>query len=286
VVMLENHEFAQVQQAIEGYIDTLAEIGIIVRVRRDFDLYVATRRALGDTHLNQAFDPAFTRFKPSDFWLHAQNQDGKLIATYCMRRLVVDDFYGLVRSQALWFGTPQKTDRHFIVDCDIAPFGGVVSHGGGLWVREDHRGAWRRPRLSTILPRLGCAIGLRDAPFDHESAMILVDPHCPIELVEQKATSLGIGAYRFTRARPLVKGWFPPEGREATVFLCHSTRAEALASLTVSSLSITARSERVELRNLPFIDQNQQLVHPSAIGGERQQHPRIGHPVPILGAPK
>jgi hypothetical protein len=38
--------------------------------------------------------------------------------------------------------------------------------------------------------------------------------------------------YGFARAEPFVQGWFPPEQRAATMHLCHSTRAEAIASLT------------------------------------------------------
>lgn len=43
-----------------------------------------------------------------------------------------------------------------------------------------------------------------------------------------------------SRARRFVDGWFPPEGREAVVHLCHSTRAEALASLVTPLLFVAA----------------------------------------------
>lgn len=283
-MVLTSDEFARVQLAIEDYIEALGAIGIVVRVRRDFDDYAAMRRAQGDIHLNQAFDPAFTRFKPDDFWLLAQNQSGEPVASYCVRRLIVENFYDLVRSQVLWFGEPGATDPRFSLGCEIPAFGGEVSHGGGLWVREDYRGAWRQPRLSTVMTRLGCAIGLRNRPFDHDSAMILINPACPSGIVEQKAASLAVKAYRFARTRPLVDGWFPPEQREAIVYLCHSTRREALASLDARPLSVTARGERLEFGNLPFVDQHQQLVDTSAIGGQRQQQARVQHLMPVLNA--
>jgi hypothetical protein len=241
VISLTNKEFARVQLAIEQYVEGLAAIGLAVRVRRDFDNYVTMRHAQGDTHLNQAFDPAFTCFNSDDFWLLAQNQAREPIASYCVRRLIVEDFYDLVRSQALWFGQPGKADPQFAVECDISSFGGEVSHGGGLWVREDYRGAWRQPRLSTVMMCLGRALGLRNRPFDHDSAMILVDPRrAPHGLAGRKAISLAVDGYRFARARPLVNGWFPPEGRAALLYLCHSTRGEALASLTSAPLSVAA----------------------------------------------
>jgi hypothetical protein len=52
--------------------------------------------------------------------------------------------------------------------------------------------------------------------------------------------SLGVEAYGFARARRFVDGWFPPESREAIMHLCHSTRAEALASLVMPPLSAVA----------------------------------------------
>jgi hypothetical protein len=267
VTTLSNDEFARVQLAIEEYLEMLAAIGITVRIRRDFDHYVATRHILGHIHLNQAFDPTFTHFKSDDFWLLAQNRAGEAIATYCVRRSIVEDFFDLVRSQALWFGEPGRVDPQFVVKCESPSFGGEVSHGGGLWVREDYRGAWRRPRLSSVMMRLGCAIALRNRPFDHDSAMILIDPRCPLELAERKAVSLAVEAYRFARAHPLVNGWFPPEGREATVYLCHSTRSEALASLMRPPLSIAAGGKRPEFRDSPLVYQHQQLVDASAVGG-------------------
>jgi hypothetical protein len=241
VVSLTNDEFARVQLAIEGYVEILAAIGITVRVRRDFDKYVAMRHAQGDIHLNQAFDPTFTCFKSDDFWLLAENQAREPIASYCVRRLITEDFYDLVRSQTLWFGEPGKVDPQFVLECDIPSFGGEVSHGGGLWVREDYRGAWRQPRLSTVMMCLGRAVGLRNRPFDHDSAMILVDPRrAPPGFAGRKAVSLAVDGYRFARARPLVNGWFPPEGRAALLYLCHSTRREELASLTSLPLRAAA----------------------------------------------
>lgn len=46
-----------IQRAIENYLTSFAAIGISLRLRRNFSTYVAIRRANGDTHLNQTFDP-------------------------------------------------------------------------------------------------------------------------------------------------------------------------------------------------------------------------------------
>ncbi len=82
------------------------------------------------------------------------------------------------------------------------------------------------------MSRLACGIALRNRPFDHDSAMIRIDPKDPPDLADRKAIALGVNAYGFARACRFVNGWFPPDGRDAVMHLCHSTRAEAVASLS------------------------------------------------------
>jgi hypothetical protein len=235
---LSTEEHACVQHAIDGYIATLGAAGISLRVRRNFEAYIAIRHHHGDIHLNQAFDPKCVRFGPYDFWLLAESLTGEPLATYCSRRFLVDNFFDLIRSQALWFGNgPRLVDLRFVVECEIPPFGGEVAHGGGLWVREDHRGS---SHLAAILPRFARAIALRNRPLDYDSGMIRNDPRDPPKLADRKATFMGIRSYGFGRVRRFVDGWFPPEGRDAIMHLCHSTRAEIVDSLTSPRLSMAA----------------------------------------------
>ncbi len=283
--LLSADESTRIQQAIDAYITALATAGVSLRVRRNFGAYAAIRHAHGDTHLNQAFDPAFTRLGPDDFWLLAQNSGGDPIATYCVRRLIVDNFYDLIQSQALWFGDRLPVEPRFIVDCAIPAFGGEVAHAGGLWVREDYRGASRRPRLSTVMSRLSCALALRSRPFDHDSAMIRIDPRDPPEVADCKASSLGVGAYRFARVCRFVDGWFPPEGRDAVMHLCHSTRDEAVASLATSPSDVAANGLRcLEFRQAPLVYQHEQLIDTPPVRGERQQQAGVRQELIVLGA--
>ncbi|MGH7053177.1 MAG: hypothetical protein ACREFA_05095 [Stellaceae bacterium] len=261
-----------IQLAIEEYMTALADAGITLRVRRNFKAYAAVRRDHGDHHLNQVFDPQYARFGDRDFWLLAQNRRGEAIATHCVRRFIADDFYDLIRSQALWFGArPHLTDPRFIVTCAIPPFGGEIAHGGGLWVRPDHRGS---AKLAFILPRLARAIALRTAPFDHDSGMIRNDPCDVPRLSERKAAFMGLRTYGFARVHRFVAGWFPPEGREAIMHLCHATREEALASLVAPPSGI-ARLRRPQLGQRALVDQHEQLIDISAIRCQGQQQPGI-----------
>jgi hypothetical protein len=274
-----------VQLAIEGHIASLAEAGITLRVRQNFETYAAIRLANGAMHLNRAFDTRYARFGSDDFWLLALDRRGEAIATYCLRHFVVDDFYdmirssyGVVRSQERRFGgRPRRAEPRFVVDCALPPLGGEVVHAGGCWVREDYRGRSQQPRLSHALARIARAIALRNRPFDHDTGMILNDPRDPPEVTSRKAVSLGIEAYGFAGVHRC-DGWYPPEGRDAVLYLCHSTRAEALVSLapTFPQNAPVQNSRYFEFRQEPLIEQNEQLIDPSSISGQWQEEPSIG----------
>lgn len=259
-----------IQSAIEGYIAVLEALGLSLRVRRNFHDYAAIRRRNGDGRLNQVFDPRFVKPGERDFWLLVMDEWGDAVATHCLRRFVVEDFYDLVRSQRLWFGArPHLVDPRFVVACEIPPFGGDVAHGGGLWVRRDYRGS---AKLSFILPRLARAIALRSAPFDHDSAMIRNNPADAPRLADRKAGFMGRRTYGFARVHRFVDGWFPPEGRNAIMHLCHATRAEATASLLAPLPDIlTAGLQRAELGQSPFVYQHEQLVDAPSVRSQWQQ---------------
>ena len=253
--------------------DTLTENGISLCLRSDFNEYVGIRHRHGDTHLNQVFDPRHVKFSAGDFWLLAENARGEAIATYCLRRFLVEDFFDLIETQALWFSTRSRLiDRRFVVECEIPPFGGEVVHGGGLWIRGDYRGA---SRLAVVLPRFARAVALYDRSFDHDSAMIRNNPEDPAETVERKATYMGRKVYGYARVHRFVDGWFPPERRKAIMHLCHSTKTEAIASLFSACAAGESLRPGSELRQLPLIDQHDQSVYPPTVLSQGQQQARI-----------
>src|SRR5215813_11378564 len=120
-----------VSQAVDRFMTMLAATNLSIEIHHDFLLYTSIRHAYGDVHLNQAFDPRYTWFTRHDFWILARDRYGEAIATYCVRRLTIDDFYCLIRTQALWFSrTPDLIDQQLTIDCEIPPFGGEIVHGG------------------------------------------------------------------------------------------------------------------------------------------------------------
>jgi hypothetical protein len=273
-----------VQLTIEKHIASLAEAGITLRVRQNFETYAAIRLANGAMHLNRAFDTRYARFGNDDFWLLALDGRGEAAATYCIRHFVGDDFYdlirssyGVIRSQAPGIGSrPRLADPRFVVACQLPSFGDEVVHEGGCWVREDYRGRCRLPRLSHALARIARAIALRNRPFDHDTGMILNDPRDPPEATSRKAVSLGIEAYGFAGLH-CVKGWYPPERRAAILHLCHSTRAEALASLApMFPQNAPVQNLRYfEFGQEPLIEQNEQLIDSFSISGQWQEEPSV-----------
>lgn len=261
-----------VKSAEENYLNMLERIGIFLQVRGDFGEYRAIRRSSGTRHLNQAFDTRHVEFGAGDFWLLAENDAGEAIATYCLRRFAVDDFYDLIRSLTLWFSKRLRTvDPRFVVECRIPPFGGEVAHGGGLWIRGDYRGC---SRLAAVMPRFARAIALRQRPFDHDSAMIRNDPGDRAHVAERKATFMGRKVYGFARVHRFCAGWFPPERRDALMYLCHATRDEAIASLCHSHES-RATLRLAELGKRPLVDQHDKPVYSPAILGKGQEQARV-----------
>jgi len=214
-------EFGIVQRAIDGYAEVLHAHRLRLHVLRDFERYVAVRRAQDDHHLNQAFHPRHTRIGKRDFWLLVEDSDGHAAATFCTRILEVENFYAVIRTQSLWFGLrPTVVDSRFVVSCTIPPFGGLVGYGGGLWIRPDKR---HHERLAQIMPRLARAFALRNCDIDHDSAMLLNSADPALAIKSRQRAAAAARTYGFARAEPFVEGWFPPEQCEALVHLCHST---------------------------------------------------------------
>jgi len=216
-------------RAIDRLLQLLDSEGISIAKDRDFNLYKGIREQHGERHLNQAFDAEFAEFGPRDFCLFTKNENSETIATYCIRRLITDNFYDLIRSQKLWFSKrPRESSQALMLECEEPAIAGEVAHGGGLWVRPDYRG-WSH--LAFVLPRLARALSFIECPFDHDTGMIRAAAGEEAKLAERKALFAGNRLYGFSRTIRLVNGWFPPAARPAIVHLCHASGNEVLASL-------------------------------------------------------
>ena len=126
-----------------------------------------------------------------------------------------------------------------------------------MWVREDYRGC---SRLAIVMPRFARAIALRSRPFDHDSGMIRNDPQDRAKVADRKAAFMGKRIYGFARVHRVVDGWFPPETREAIIYLCHSTRAEAVDSLVVQRAALEGL-QRLSLGKRSLVYQDNEPVN-------------------------
>src|SRR5215467_14391162 len=83
---------------------------------------------------------------------------------------------------------PKLVGEHFVVKCPIPPFGGEITHAGGLWVPPDYRRCYR---LAVLMPRFARAIALRMRPFDHDPGMIRDDPRDRSDVADRKTQFMG-----------------------------------------------------------------------------------------------
>jgi hypothetical protein len=111
--------------------------------------------------------------------------------------------------------------------------------------------------------------------------MIRNDPTDRAEVADRKAAFMGRNVYGFARVHRFVNGWFPPERRHAIMYLCHASRAEAVASLTIPH-RLGASLRRNQFRQRPFINQDNESIDAPPILCERQQQTSIGVRKPVF----
>ncbi len=104
--------------------------------------------------------------------------------------------------------------------------------------------------------------------------MIRDEPGDRPDAAERKATYMGSRVYGFARVRRIIDGWFPPEGREAIIHLCHATRAEAIASLFDPPVA-NGGLRLAEFGKRPLVDQHHQPIHTPAILSKRQEQASV-----------
>lgn len=214
---LTDPEFACVQRHCATTLTTILRLGLTVHVEHDFPAFMRYRGAVGDGFCYPSFDPARCRIGPDDFWLRAVDDDGRTVACNATRIFRdVEDFYDLMRSEALWGDRLPRVIGRCEPDCTIPTFGGVVGHWGGMWVDPSQRGRG----LAKLLPELLRGLMLRNHAIDYETGLVF-----------EPLVGLALGQYQFARCEKVIDGYFPPSGKPARVYLCHTDRAEALRSV-------------------------------------------------------
>src|SRR5262249_22169989 len=129
----------------------------------------ARLRQAGGGSLNQTIDPRHSRLDRDAFWLRATGFDGTLAGLYAVKAFRVANFMDLLRNERLWFdrGPNVITGKQTILD-SFEPFGGVVTHGAGLWVNPAFRGR----RLSSLLPEYVRALAVKLYAIDWHTGLV------------------------------------------------------------------------------------------------------------------
>lgn len=208
---------------VQRYMDALTEeiltLGLQPQREYDFDDFGRARGSVEPSWIYPTYDPSMNDIRKDAVWLRVLNPAGETVAMTAARVFRADNFYELLETEQLWFGRPTNRDRCTIGAGDPLPaIGGAVGHGGGLWVHP----AWRKVGLSRLVPRLNHAYLLRLFSIDHHTTLVF----------EGLAKSgLPLWGYGFARLPKLIDGFFPPTGKEESVYLGHITRQEMLESM-------------------------------------------------------
>jgi hypothetical protein len=219
---LTDAEFVCVQRYCEQLINEALSLELSVHVETDFRAFANYRGGVGDGFCYPSFDPARCRIGRADFWLRLVNDAGDTVAANATRIFAdVEDFFQLVRTEALWSDRlPRVVGRSEPV-CSISPFGGVIAHFGGLWVEPSQRGRG----LAKLLPALARGLALRNLSFDFDTSLVF-----------EPLVGLALGQYQYPRCELVIDGYFPPTGKSERVYLCQMSRAEALTSMGLAAV--------------------------------------------------
>lgn len=158
-----------VHAGIEQLEETAIRAGLEITIETDFAEFARLRQAGGGS-LNQTIDPRHSRLDRDAFWLRATAFDGTLAGMYAAKVFRVANFMDLLHNERLWFdrGPNLVTGKQTILDA-FAPFGGVVSHGAGLWVNPVFRGR----RLSSLLPEYVRALAVKLHAVDWHTGLFM-----------------------------------------------------------------------------------------------------------------
>jgi hypothetical protein len=219
---LTDAEFGCVQDYCARVMNDIVRLGLSIHIEHDLHAFARLRRRMGDGFCYPSLDPTQCRIGPDAFWLHACDDAGETTAILAARVFAeVDDFYRLMTSETLWW------DRrlHPVGRCrplrSIPAFGGTVGHSGGMWVSPTQRGRG----LPKLMQGLSRGLQLRNHAIDVDTGLVF-----------EPLVTFALRQYQYPRCELVIDGYFPPAGKDARVYLCHMTRAEALSSMGFAAL--------------------------------------------------
>jgi len=230
---LSETEFAVVQRAVAVMMDEALAIDLEISIGADWEEFGRLRGPRGEGGVYPTFDVRHSRIAAGDgLWVRIGERSGKLVALAAGRVFRTSDFMEVLRSERLWFDRSLRalSPAFRVVDSYFGdqPWGGVVSHGGALWVAPE----FRRHGLSTFVPELVRALMARNFGVDWHTSLVF-----------ERLVELARKAYGYSEAELVVDGFFPVTGTKERVYLTRMSRRELVARLEAESF--TARVARL-----------------------------------------
>jgi GNAT superfamily N-acetyltransferase len=230
---LTERELDTVVGGIERLDEEATRMGFEIHIETDFNEFARLRRAGGGV-VNQTVDPQFSQLDRDAFWLRATDVDGALAGLYGVKVFRTANFMDLLRSERLWFDRgPHAVSPALNIIDPFEPFGGVVSHGAGLWVHPDFRGRG----LSGFIPEYVRAIAVK---------LYAVDSHTGFVFAQHQEHALR--AYGFSRVDKVIDGFCPITGSNTELYMGRLTRSEIIRRLRDVAATARVTTEDPQVR--------------------------------------
>ena len=174
---LTESDYRDLQDWIHASIDALASDGIEIEFRNDLETWAAFQEGLPKEAdaigASRIFDPRRHDLRGRAFWTCATS-DGDIVATHCMRVFEVKSDFAdeWIYSHNLFQSDPPVLDEWYMPDFRAShrPPSGVITIGGGSWVRPRRRGRGKgiEKKISRVTTSIGRAAGFRSyRPDEH-----------------------------------------------------------------------------------------------------------------------
>jgi hypothetical protein len=169
-------------------------------------------------------NPLHSRLDKNAFWLRTTDRDDNVVALFGAKVFHTDDFMALVRSERLWFDrSPDHTiDPRTRALPAFEAFGGIVSHGAGVWTAR----SFRTRGLAAFLSSYARALLVRDYGIDWHTLTTVK------EYLPGFTRTFG---YQFAL---LYDGWCPVIGAETEFYMGRMTQAQIVEHLRAPALLI------------------------------------------------
>lgn len=210
-------ELEIVSSALERMDDEALRLGMDIRIETDFDEFVRLRRQSAEGAVSPTLNPEFSHLERDAFWLQVLDLHGSLLAIFGAKIFRTANFMDLMRNERLWFdrGLRVVSPELRVID-HFGRFGGVVSHGAGMWVHPAARGRG----ISAFLPDYLRALAVKNYAVDWHT-MFVFEQH----------QDHALKAYGYSSIEKVIDGFCPITSTNTKLYLGRMTRQDIIDRL-------------------------------------------------------